>query len=188
MSKDSFLRRDDPIFTPFFPSYTPPDSSQAALIAAQSSLDIRDGCTLDEVFDACLNGPRVCSADHLSHLFVIQPRVTSGSVDTCHLVITTPHCTGDGVAVHEVLDQFLSIIGGPGARGGNFRSDAELEEMLLAEWRRKLGASGSIPDCGESKWRGRFQEVASKVEYENYQSSLVVSPIQIGHFTLTRIL
>ena len=83
----------------------------------------------------------------------------------------------------KILDQFLSILGEPGARGESLRSDAELEEILVAECGRKVGSLGGVLDCGESKWRGRFQELASKVEFENYQNGLVVSSNQSSHYS-----
>ena len=124
-----------------------------------------------ELIDAYLNGPRTLSNSRLSYLVVShaerdpantlltppptpvpsaehEPSLASNhehGLPPSHfdILICAMHFIGDGMALHTFANDFFGLLGG-------VKSDAELEEMLRAEWAERW--HNQTHDVSSSLW------------------------------------
>ncbi|KAJ7225260.1 hypothetical protein GGX14DRAFT_386181 [Mycena pura] len=157
---------------------------------------------LKELIDSYLNGPRTLSNERLSYLIVSQ-QPTAGESQTTetadpvpqnfalllcatHFIggfieiytktILTDARLGDGMALHQLANDFFNLL-------GSERAEESLQTMLAEEWYSRWGTTklkddvSCLPSSLEDRLPpvegGRFRHAASRVVFENSQAKLI---------------
>ncbi|KAJ3721745.1 hypothetical protein C8R42DRAFT_580772 [Lentinula raphanica] len=159
----------------------PHASPEVTLYSANENLLYRQGTTA-ELIDSYLNGPRTLSAERLSclilsedHSYASESVIPSAESDTWFeydLLLCTTHFIGDGMALHQCANDFFTLL-------SSKQSTGELYDFLKEEWRIRFGnqyTEISLPKSLEERLphcSGKFQKVASMVDFELSQGRLV---------------
>ncbi|TFK35776.1 hypothetical protein BDQ12DRAFT_725811 [Crucibulum laeve] len=151
---------DSTLNTPYF-SFLPPASIRNALEEAERVLFFNNK-KKDELIFEHMNGARVLSDEHLSHLVISTSHVTpTAAVDPDYqdydLLMCAPHFLGDGTSLHQATHDLLSLLASP-------LTDSQLTEELYrdAEWAKVL------PPAFETRIEvptGALAKIASKVDF-----------------------
>lgn len=118
-----------------------------------------------------LNGPRLLSSSHLSHLTISQSPSSSSHFD---ILLATTHFVGDGMALHTLMNDFYGLVG----KGESvYVLEGMLEDAL--EERQSSGRQG-IPSSTEERLAthplatSALKRAASRTAYIRTQSLSVV--------------
>ncbi|KAF9041766.1 hypothetical protein BDZ89DRAFT_1109706 [Hymenopellis radicata] len=162
--------------------YKGPASVQEAIDDANRNLEYRNEVT-DDLLDGYLNGPRTLSNERLSYL-IISPTGSNDSIPSPpptprhngnHLshnhdvLICATHFIGDGMALHNLSNDFFTLLGGP-------NDEEALRKLLVEEWNRRCNKPGDastlplsleelLPEVPDSA----FHRAASRVDFQNVQ-------------------
>lgn len=115
-----------------------------------------------------MDGPRVLSESHLSHLTIATPTVSSSGTDprSYDLFVAAPHFTGDGTTLHASTHELLLLLGRPDALLD------ELERALpLAPSALPLSLEAQLPQP-----KTRFQRAAHAVSLQLGQAREIGAP------------
>lgn len=164
-------------------SYTPPSDPTQAVLDAKASSEIRADITAKELIDHFANGPRLLSAERMSHLYVVKRPDETTEIRTYDMILCYPHCVGDGIAIHTTGNLFFALLGGPAEPGGPARSDHQLLNLLEAEWTQRWGSvhlqhHTAIPPSAAERLPApltRFQDAAARIDFNASQDRFIVS-------------
>ncbi|KIY67184.1 hypothetical protein CYLTODRAFT_397528 [Cylindrobasidium torrendii FP15055 ss-10] len=179
--------------------YTCPASPQDAVRETANALQYRPACSKDEFVDNFVLGPRILSNERLSFLYISRPGDVTAPLQTptpCEekegydfehaqheLMICTTHYLADGIAIHQLTNDFSTLLGGQ-------LNESELMSLVAREWEaqyKKTAQNTALPASLEDRLpatpRSKFQEAALRVDYENTQRKQIggqVFPRQRG--------
>lgn len=140
----------------FMLEFRPPESSQAAIESAKTSLIIVANECRESMILGYMNGPRALSNDQLSRLTIS----TSFDPDSYDLLMCAPHFIGDGTALHQTTNELLEILS-----SGTTDQELEglIEDLCKENWIYKLPPpmEERLPSLNN-----RWAKSAAKVNFE----------------------
>lgn len=126
---------------------------------------------VEDLISRYLNGPRLLSSSHLSHLTISQSPSSPSHFD---ILLATTHFVGDGMALHTLMNDFYGLVG----KGESvYVLEGMLEDAL--EERQSSGRQG-IPSSTEERLAthpqatSALKRAASRTAYTRTQSLSVV--------------
>ncbi|KAF7980912.1 hypothetical protein HWV62_36111 [Athelia sp. TMB] len=138
------------------------------LAEADASL-VFHSTTGPDFLDSHLNGPRILSDDRLSQLAILIP--PGGLAEQNYTVaFNATHFIGDGLSMHQLANEFFSLLGGS-------MTNVELEEKLAEEWRISRESTPAVlPAALEMGYppESKLGQAAGDVAFQLYQAKQIV--------------